>query len=160
MWKLIGGGTVTHYTDLLNVGRVDVPLQNGMLFLKVSTTGAADWRPLSFGVVMPVAEIEDSGLPDVRCYPQQHPVLLALGPSPYPRFTGRIFWKARNYNRQWLRWGNPTYAMNLVVWAWDTGDSSFPGNWITGIIGRNNLRYRPSALRIGPAGAAPLEPHE
>jgi hypothetical protein len=155
MWRTVGACSINARTLSVGLGFLDVPLTDGFLHMRFSTTAPADPTPLSFAIVRPIAAGGSGGLPDGRYYPNRDPSVVALGPGVGASFVGRILLRPRSYNARWLMAGYPARTWSVVAEVWAAMAEVAPWFNPAGFVsGDRNLRA--AADRIGPAGAAPL----
>lgn len=106
-WQTVGVVAVTALTDRATFGPVASPLDQGRLWLRLTSVSAGNMTPLAFAIV----GIQDSEgtqpLPAGRFYPQGGPAVVHLGPGPFDAVDGQLWLRPRAYNLRWLSVGLP-----------------------------------------------------
>lgn len=154
-WRPVGAASVEATTEEVTLGFVSAPLDAGFLKLRFRSGDGASQRPLSFGIVEPVAAVDGGGLPGGRYYPGAHPAIVALGPGVGEAFTGSIRFRPRAYNLRWLSVGLPRRFWRVEAEAWTATGQVQPW-WTPGGFRRGVAKLLPSGETVGTAGAAPL----
>ena len=106
-WQPLGVAALNATSDEVTLGRLGIELSQGQLLVRLSTSAGGSIRPLAFGMV---GFIDDDGirsLGDTRYYPQKEPSVVSLGYGDQSAVTGRLTFRPRAYNLQWLRVGLP-----------------------------------------------------
>lgn len=142
-------------TDMVTLGRIGAELSGRQLFLRLRTTTPANPMGLAFAIVRPIADADGGGLTDGRYYPSSDPTVLALGPGVSDEFAGVVKMRCRRYNTRWLETGYPSRTWRVECDAWVEAGVVVPWFNPTGFI-RDNVLLQPSAVTVGPGGAAPL----
>jgi hypothetical protein len=152
MWETIGVVAVTATTETVRVGQFTSQTDDGRIWLRVSSGGAANLRPLAFGILSFIGTSGTRELGNARYYPDTAPSVVQLGPGPITEAVGWIDFRPRSYNQRWLSVGLPARVWILkveaLVTAGETDPVYQPGGFVNGI-----RKLLPLRGPVGPRGA-------
>jgi hypothetical protein len=151
VWQPVGVVNVTATTDRADFGEFSADLDQGRLWVRLSTSGAAGIRPLAFGIVGLIADDDTEQLGTAKYYPDQFSTVVQLGPGPYTAVRGRLFFRPRSYNQRWLSVGLPSAVWTVTAEVLSQGSVTDPA------FNASGLRYR---LRSLVPGFGPIGPRK
>lgn len=125
-WQPAGSIAITATTPEVAFGWFSGDLLEDRLLVRLTSSAGGTLRPLSFGIVGFIGDDGTRSLGEARYYPQPEPSVVALGFGDLSQVSGRLVFRARGYNLQWLKAGIPGRVWNLSAEVFITAGVTAP----------------------------------
>lgn len=151
-WQTVGVVSVDALTEIARFGPVAASLDQGRLWLRLSTVSPVQTRPLAFAIVGMIDAEGSQPLQSQKHWPEPWPAVMHLGPGPFTSAAGELFVKPRSYNLKWLEVGLPARVWTLRAEVLGPGAVTDPRYSPTGIVRRLKKLF-PASGPVGTSGA-------
>ena len=136
-------------TEIATLGPVSAALDQGRLWLRLSTVSPPQPKPLAFGIIGLIDGQGSQPLASQKHWPSPWPAVMYLGPGPFSAVAGVLYLKPRSYNLKWLSVGLPARVWTVKAEVLGPGATTDPRYAPTGIV----RRLRKLLPKGGPVGA-------
>lgn len=151
-WQTVGVVSVDALTERATFGPVSGSLDQGRLWLRLSTVSPPQPKPLAFGIVGLIDEQGSQPLASQKHWPSPWPAVMYLGPGPFSAVAGDLYLKPRSYNLKWLEVGLPARVWMVKAEVLGPGATTDPRYSANGIV-RRQRRLVPRSGPVGTLGA-------